>query len=252
MPRSLYTSILPKSSDSHISHAIAHSRAPRGYIANLRTQPGETKPELFRRTTLRAIPSTHAAHRGLGGRHIGKNFTSGCAPLMQARVASINRRHWTAQIRCAVCSVKFARRTEKRRHDSGASPRPASGRISLAYARPRAWVRNECLPLLCIDTICLVTYAERLSSSVFLYSEGKLNGGTFGFDRIPRLKSGSPRVYDDSKKLSGCGATRKTDLINISGTYAHDPALLRRSARHQRSLAPGRSTRCQGVDLRRP
>src|SRR6266849_1951487 len=41
-PGSLYTSILPNLLIPEIARAIAHSQAPRVYIANLMTQPGET------------------------------------------------------------------------------------------------------------------------------------------------------------------------------------------------------------------
>ena len=41
-PGSLYTSILPNLLIPEIAHAIAKSKAPRVYIANLMTQPGET------------------------------------------------------------------------------------------------------------------------------------------------------------------------------------------------------------------
>jgi uncharacterized cofD-like protein len=41
-PGSLYTSILPNLLIPEITRAIARSRAPRVYIANLMTQPGET------------------------------------------------------------------------------------------------------------------------------------------------------------------------------------------------------------------
>src|SRR5689334_19652831 len=41
-PGSLYTSILPNLLIPEIAHAIARSRAPRVYISNLMTQPGET------------------------------------------------------------------------------------------------------------------------------------------------------------------------------------------------------------------
>jgi len=41
-PGSLYTSILPNLLIPEIARAIAHSKAPRVYIANLMTQPGET------------------------------------------------------------------------------------------------------------------------------------------------------------------------------------------------------------------
>lgn len=41
-PGSLYTSILPNLLIPDIAHAIERSRAPRVYIANLMTQPGET------------------------------------------------------------------------------------------------------------------------------------------------------------------------------------------------------------------
>lgn len=41
-PGSLYTSILPNLLISEIAEAVAYSKAPRVYIANLMTQPGET------------------------------------------------------------------------------------------------------------------------------------------------------------------------------------------------------------------
>jgi uncharacterized cofD-like protein len=41
-PGSLYTSILPNLLIPEIARAIAHSKAPRVYVANLMTQPGET------------------------------------------------------------------------------------------------------------------------------------------------------------------------------------------------------------------
>jgi uncharacterized cofD-like protein len=41
-PGSLYTSVIPNLLIPGIAEAIAHSRAPRVYIANLMTQPGET------------------------------------------------------------------------------------------------------------------------------------------------------------------------------------------------------------------
>src|SRR6202007_2524888 len=41
-PGSLYTSVIPNLLIPEIAHAIVRSRAPRVYIANLMTQPGET------------------------------------------------------------------------------------------------------------------------------------------------------------------------------------------------------------------
>jgi uncharacterized cofD-like protein len=41
-PGSLYTSIIPNLLIPEIAHAVARSKAPRVYIANLMTQPGET------------------------------------------------------------------------------------------------------------------------------------------------------------------------------------------------------------------
>jgi uncharacterized cofD-like protein len=41
-PGSLYTSVIPNLLIPEIAHAIARSKAPRVYIANLMTQPGET------------------------------------------------------------------------------------------------------------------------------------------------------------------------------------------------------------------
>jgi len=42
-PGSLYTSVIPNLLIPEIAHAVARSRAPRVYIANLMTQPGETE-----------------------------------------------------------------------------------------------------------------------------------------------------------------------------------------------------------------
>jgi uncharacterized cofD-like protein len=55
-PGSLYTSILPNLLIPDISQAIARSRAPRVYVANLMTQPGETTDYSVARH-LRAIQS---------------------------------------------------------------------------------------------------------------------------------------------------------------------------------------------------
>jgi len=41
-PGSLYTSVIPNLLIPEIAHAVTHSKAPRVYIANLMTQPGET------------------------------------------------------------------------------------------------------------------------------------------------------------------------------------------------------------------
>jgi uncharacterized cofD-like protein len=41
-PGSLYTSVIPNLLIPEIAHAVVRSRAPRVYIANLMTQPGET------------------------------------------------------------------------------------------------------------------------------------------------------------------------------------------------------------------
>jgi uncharacterized cofD-like protein len=41
-PGSLYTSVIPNLLIPEIAHAVARSKAPRVYIANLMTQPGET------------------------------------------------------------------------------------------------------------------------------------------------------------------------------------------------------------------
>ncbi len=60
-PGSLYTSILPNLLIPEIASAIAKSRAPRVYIANLMTQPGETAGYALA-DHLRAIQK-HVAHR---------------------------------------------------------------------------------------------------------------------------------------------------------------------------------------------
>jgi len=60
-PGSLYTSILPNLLIPEIAGAIAKSRAPRVYVANLMTQPGETAGYALA-DHLRAIQK-HVAHR---------------------------------------------------------------------------------------------------------------------------------------------------------------------------------------------
>src|SRR5258708_5346540 len=60
-PRSLYTSILPNLLIPEIAGAIAKSRAPRVYVANLMTQPGETAGYALA-DHLRAIQK-HVPHR---------------------------------------------------------------------------------------------------------------------------------------------------------------------------------------------
>jgi uncharacterized cofD-like protein len=60
-PGSLYTSILPNLLIPEIANAIAKSKAPRVYIANLMTQPGETSGYALA-DHLRAI-QRHAPHR---------------------------------------------------------------------------------------------------------------------------------------------------------------------------------------------
>ena len=60
-PGSLYTSILPNLLIPEIASAIAKSKAPRVYIANLMTQPGETAGYALA-DHLRAIQE-HVAHR---------------------------------------------------------------------------------------------------------------------------------------------------------------------------------------------
>ncbi len=60
-PGSLYTSILPNLLIPEIASAIAKSKAPRVYIANLMTQPGETAGYALA-DHLRAIQK-HVAHR---------------------------------------------------------------------------------------------------------------------------------------------------------------------------------------------
>lgn len=60
-PGSLYTSILPNLLIPEIANAIARSKAPRVYIANLMTQPGETAGYALA-DHLRAIQK-HVSHR---------------------------------------------------------------------------------------------------------------------------------------------------------------------------------------------
>jgi uncharacterized cofD-like protein len=61
-PGSLYTSVLPNLLIPEIARAIAHSKAPRVYIANLMTQPGET-------TNYTLSEHIHAIQD-----HVGKNL----------------------------------------------------------------------------------------------------------------------------------------------------------------------------------
>src|SRR5207249_8427575 len=60
-PGSLYTSILPNLMIPEIAAAIAKSKAPRVYVANLMTQPGETAGYALA-DHLRAIQK-HVPHR---------------------------------------------------------------------------------------------------------------------------------------------------------------------------------------------
>jgi uncharacterized cofD-like protein len=60
-PGSLYTSVLPNLLIPEVASAIAHSKAPRVYIANLMTQPGETAGYALA-DHLRVI-QTHAARK---------------------------------------------------------------------------------------------------------------------------------------------------------------------------------------------
>lgn len=61
-PGSLYTSVLPNLLIPEIARAIAHSKAPRVYIANLMTQPGET------------THYTLSEHIGAIQEHVGNNL----------------------------------------------------------------------------------------------------------------------------------------------------------------------------------
>jgi len=60
-PGSLYTSVIPNLLIPEIAQAVAHARAPRIYVANLMTQPGETTHYSLSQH-LRAIEN-HVGHR---------------------------------------------------------------------------------------------------------------------------------------------------------------------------------------------
>jgi uncharacterized cofD-like protein len=80
-PGSLYTSILPNLLIPEIANAIANSKAPRVYIANLMTQPGETSGyaladhlKAVREHTSRRVIDWVVANRQAVSREVAKRY----------------------------------------------------------------------------------------------------------------------------------------------------------------------------------
>ncbi len=88
-PGSLYTSILPNLLIPEIANAIAKSKAPRVYIANLMTQPGETSGyalgdhlRAIRRHTQKGIIDWVVANRGAISPEVAKRYRAqGAEPV---------------------------------------------------------------------------------------------------------------------------------------------------------------------------
>jgi uncharacterized cofD-like protein len=88
-PGSLYTSILPNLLIPEIAKAIAKSRAPRVYIANLMTQPGETSGyalgdhlRAIQRHTPRGLIDWVVANRGSISPEVAKRYSAeGAEPV---------------------------------------------------------------------------------------------------------------------------------------------------------------------------
>ena len=88
-PGSLYTSILPNLLIPEIANAIANSKAPRVYIANLMTQPGETSGyaladhlKAVREHTSRRVIDWVVANRQAVSREVAKRYrTQGSEPV---------------------------------------------------------------------------------------------------------------------------------------------------------------------------
>src|ERR1700744_894807 len=88
-PGSLYTSILPNLLIPEIANAIANSKAPRVYVANLMTQPGETSGyaladhlKAIREQTSRHVIDWVVANRQAVSREVAKRYRAqGAEPV---------------------------------------------------------------------------------------------------------------------------------------------------------------------------
>ncbi len=88
-PGSLYTSILPNLLIPEIANAIANSKAPRVYVANLMTQPGETSGyaladhlKAIRQHTSRRVIDWVVANRQAVSREVAKRYhAQGAEPV---------------------------------------------------------------------------------------------------------------------------------------------------------------------------
>ena len=95
-PGSLFTSILPNLLIPEIAHAIAKSKAPRVYIANIMTQPGETSGyaladhlRAIRRHTSRRVIDWVVANRQPISPEVAKRYRAGGAEPVAIDLAEL-------------------------------------------------------------------------------------------------------------------------------------------------------------------
>src|ERR1700722_14686619 len=97
-PGSLYTSILPNLLIPEIANAIANSKAPRVYIANLMTQPGETSGyaladhlKAIREHTSRRVIDCVVANRQSVSREVAKRYRAQGAEAVTVDLYSLQQ-----------------------------------------------------------------------------------------------------------------------------------------------------------------
>jgi uncharacterized cofD-like protein len=97
-PGSLYTSILPNLLIPEIANAIANSKAPRVYIANLMTQPGETSGyaladhlKAIREHTSRRVIDWVVANRQSVSREVAKRYRAQGAEAVTVDLYSLQQ-----------------------------------------------------------------------------------------------------------------------------------------------------------------